>query len=123
MDWTRRGAGAKTMDLVSGYQEFVKSVVDATGWPDTILHIHAGLGIFLCAHLLFRRSRSLMFPLFVTLLMELGNETLDWLYYGSPRWSDTLPDILHTMFWPVMLTFVLRAAAPFRVERRRMARS
>lgn len=73
---------------------------------DTILHIHAGLAIFMAARLTFGRYRTPLLAWLVVALVEAANEIVDRVSYGSWRSANTTSDVLQTMFWPTMLTLV-----------------
>jgi hypothetical protein len=95
------------MYLADLYVRFIAWIGDGTGAPDTILHIHAGMAILLVARVITGRSLSTPIPLACVYIAEFTNEVLDRIGHG--HWtSDTLSDILHTVFWPTVLFVALR---------------
>jgi hypothetical protein len=99
------------------YHRFIIWIGDGTGLPDTILHIHAGLAVLMLARVATRRSLGSFVPLSFVVAAEAANELLDRLHYGSWRWPDTSNDIVHTLFWPLVICLGVR----FRPMLRRFA--
>jgi hypothetical protein len=91
------------MDLAHLHHQLVDAVRHASGMPDPLLHLHAGMAIFLGASLFSRRSIGGALPLAVVWTAELANELLNRQTYGSWRWSDTSGDLLNTLLWPSLL--------------------
>ncbi|HKT86450.1 MAG TPA: hypothetical protein VJQ77_10235 [Novosphingobium sp.] len=93
------------------FPEFYHSIIiwigDGTGLPDSILHIHAGLAVFLLMRLASGRSLGTFIPFAFVLLAEAANEVLDFLSYGW-RPTDTYLDIANTLFWPFVLSLAVR---------------
>jgi hypothetical protein len=58
------------------------------------------MAIYLLSQLMLGERRGSMVSLMTVLAIELGNEVMNRLYWGSWRWSDTLGDIGTTLFWP-----------------------
>lgn len=52
--------------------------------------------------------RGSWIPVIAVLSLELMNEMMDLLYYGSWRLDDTGLDVVSTMFWPIGLVMVSR---------------
>lgn len=90
------------------YQRFVNWIGEGTGLPDTVLHIHAGLAVLMIARVVSGRSLGSFVPWLVVVVAELGNEVMDRLTYGSWRWSDTINDVVHTLFWPTVICLGVR---------------
>ena len=93
------------------YHSLTERILAASGMSDKILHVHLGLALFCLFTLLFPR-RSSWYPLLCVLLLELGNEVMDRLFFGTWRWSDTLPDAANTLVWPFLLTIVFYLKSP-----------
>lgn len=91
------------MDIPALYASMIRAIGDGTGMADSLLHVHAGMAVLLCARFLTGYRLSTPVPLAVVALAELGNELLDRLYWGSWRWPDTTLDVINTLFWPTML--------------------
>jgi hypothetical protein len=90
------------------YHRFIIWIGDGTGLPDTVLHIHAGLAVLMLARIVTRRSLGSFIPLSFVVAAEAANELLDRLHYGSWRWPDTASDIVHTLFWPLVICLGVR---------------
>lgn len=90
------------------YHKFIDWIGDGTGLPDTILHIHAGMAVLLVARVVTRRSLGTLVPLSVVVAAEAANEILDRLHWGSWRWSDTIGDVVNTLFWPTVICLAVR---------------
>lgn len=90
------------------YQEWSQWIGDGTGLPDTILHLHAGMAVFLIVRVLSGRSLGSWLPITMVLIAALGKEVADRIVYESWRWYDTPYDVLATMFWPTLLWLGIR---------------
>lgn len=95
------------MRLPAYYHSWIMWIGDGTGLPDSILHIHAGLGVLLIVRIVSRRSLATFIPLAAVVVAELGNEAMDYLNYGL-RVSDTLSDLANTLFWPSVISLGVR---------------
>lgn len=69
----------------------------------SMLHVHCGLLIYVGTIFLLGERRGSWIPVTAVLSLELMNEVMDRLYYGSWRLDDTGLDVVSTMFWPVVL--------------------
>lgn len=87
------------MDIPALYASMIRAIGDGTGMADSLLHVHAGMAVLLCARFLTGYRLSTPVPLAVVALAELGNELLDRLHWGSWRWPDTTLDVINTLFW------------------------
>jgi hypothetical protein len=105
--------------LPSAYHTVIDWIGDGTGLSDAILHIHAGMAIFLAVRLVTGRSLASWAPISLVALAEAANEVLDRLHYGSWRWADTSADILNTLFWPTVIFTALRLRPVIDSARRR----
>ena len=93
--------------IVDAYAELVERIAAATGFPDALLHVHAGLLILVLARLFTRRPFASPVPLTVVAAAELINEILDRLHHG--RWMpDTTSDVINTLFWPLVIFAIER---------------
>ncbi|KKC24294.1 hypothetical protein WP12_20185 [Sphingomonas sp. SRS2] len=93
--------------MVESYIRLVDWIAVETGFEDKLLHVHAGLLIFLLAKLATRRSLSSPIPLACVCAGELINEIFDRMHHG--RWMpDTASDVVNTLFWPAMIFVLLR---------------
>jgi hypothetical protein len=96
------------LPAVQHYHAMTEGMLRATGSTDKALHVHIGLAIFCLSSLLLRRPLRSWVPISIVALAEVANEVADRLFWGSWRWSDTLPDVAYSLFWPVALLLVLR---------------
>jgi len=96
------------MDFPALYGALIAWIGDGTGASDTLLHVHAGLAVLFLARIVTRRSLATPVPFLVVCAAELANELMDYLSYGSWRWSDTALDVVNTLFWPFVLMVGLR---------------
>ena len=105
--------------LAAEYHRFIDWIGDGTGLPDTVLHIHAGLAVLVIARLATGRSFGSFVPFLAVVVAEGANEILDRINYGSWRWPDTRSDLIHTFFWPLVISLGvrLRPLLSDRVER------
>ena len=101
------------IELAHVYHRLIDYITVTTGMNDAILHIHAGLAIFLIAYCFSGRAYGAVPAFLIVVACELGNEAVDWLHLGWVDWPDTLSDIANTLFWPALLMVVLcfRASA------------
>ncbi len=86
-------------ELASRYSAFKRSLSALTGAQEDLLHVHAGLLIFVLASLVLRRKMRSPLPLSVVAFFAVANEVLD-------RPMEPWVDIANTIFWPAVL-FVL----------------
>lgn len=96
------------MELALLYKSLIDSIVAAAG-SAALLHVHAGLTIYLLTMLAVRRRGGGLIGVQMVAIAEAINETLDWMA-GSPRWSvaDTVSDVVLTLMWPIAITAVGR---------------
>lgn len=92
------------MDPVTLHHGLIEALVSASGLTHDQMHVHAGLAIYIGAQWLLRTRRASALALQMVLAAEILNEGAEALYYSDMRWSDTLWDVVLTMFWPVVLT-------------------
>ncbi len=94
------------MDMVQSYIEMTNALVETVGATHAMMHIHAGLALYLGAQLLMRTRRASIVALGLVTVVTLLHEVMDRLHYGDWRWADTSGDIVLTLFWPAAITFV-----------------
>ncbi|WP_058755016.1 hypothetical protein [Sphingomonas endophytica] len=94
------------MELVHLYKSMIDAIVAAAG-SAALLHVHAGMAIYLGTLAVVRNRRGGVVALQMVFAAEMANEAMDWLA-ASPQWtwSDTLSDIVLTLMWPVAITGV-----------------
>lgn len=93
--------------IAKAYIDLTNRIVDATGFSDQLLHVHAGLLLFVATKLVTKRSFASPVPLAVVATAALLNEVLDRLHHG--RWMpDTMSDLISTLFWPLVIFAIER---------------
>lgn len=88
------------MSIVEAYAQFTQFIVEVTGMSRPMLHMHAGMAIYLVTQFTLRDRRGSLIALVAVLQLELLNEIMNRLDKGSWHWNDTLGDIALTLFWP-----------------------
>ncbi|ODU68667.1 MULTISPECIES: hypothetical protein [unclassified Novosphingobium] len=91
------------MDFFSQYHELKEALVAAMGQSHALMHVHAGLAIYVLFQLVWGTRRGSVPALLCVFFFEAFNEVCDRLFYGSWRGGDTLRDVLLTMLWPSVL--------------------
>lgn len=95
------------MTFPERYHSLTLWIAGVTGLPDPVLHIHAGLAVLLVARFISGRPLGSFIPFLCVVLVEAGNEVLDYLASGW-RPADTASDIVNTLFWPFVLSLAVR---------------
>lgn len=94
------------MNIPEFYHSIILRIGEATGLPDSVLHIHAGLAVLLVARLVSGRALGTFIPFAFVVVAEAGNEILDYLACG---WApDTYEDIGYTLVWPFLISLAVR---------------
>lgn len=94
------------VDLGTRYAALKNGLAKVTGAQEDLLHVHAGLLIFVVAALILRRKMRSPGPLIVVVVFAAANELLDW-FAGEPALPlERYVDFANTVFWPAIL-FVL----------------
>lgn len=84
-------------------------LAETTGLPEAILHIHAGMIIFLVTALITRQPFDHPLPLLMVVILEGGNEFLDRIQLGNWNWPDTKSDLINTIAWPLAVFVAAQA--------------
>lgn len=97
---------------VSFVQALKLDIVGFTGLSKDALHIYVGLGVWLLAAALFRRSITTLRPwlavLVVACVIEGFDAFDDWVQLGRWRHMASLHDVVNTLFWPTVLALLAR---------------
>jgi len=96
------------MSVITLYHHIIEAIVRSCPAPDKFAHTYAGLCIWLAAAVVTRKSLGTWAPLAVVFVAEIGNEAMDWAYYGHLMVKDTLSDMAATWFWPVVIAAIFR---------------
>ena len=94
--------------LAIQYHETKQRFSHFTGASENLLHVHAGLLIFVVAALVLRRHMRSPYPLLCVLFFALANEGLDVLSGTPSKPLEPYIDIVNTVFWPLMLFLLAR---------------
>lgn len=105
------------MDLAVLYHRCAEWLVSTTRTTPELLHVDAGLALWLASALLLRRPLSSLGPLAVLMLAAAGNELMDRLFWG--RWERSTPvDLLNGCGWPLILCIALNVQEHLRARGR-----
>jgi hypothetical protein len=93
-------------------QSLKLDIVGLTGLSKDALHVYVGIGVWLLAAALLRRSISTLRPWLAVLLVACAIEGFDafddWVDLGRWRWRASLHDVVNTMLWPTVLALLAR---------------
>ncbi|WP_126172080.1 hypothetical protein [Altericroceibacterium xinjiangense] len=99
----------QTFSGLTAYYTQAKNVLsEETGITEDLLHVHAGLLIFVLSTLLLRRKMRSAIPLALVYFFAILNEGVDRLSYNAQTPMEPWLDILNTVFWPTFLFLVAR---------------
>lgn len=102
----RPDSNVKRMDIITSYYELTLAIETMTGMPNDMLHVHAGMLIYLLSQFMLGSRRGSWMALSIVLEAEVFNEMMNYFYHGSWRWADTSKDVVLTLFWPTMCVIV-----------------
>ncbi len=93
---------------ITAYRSAKDGLSSLTGAPEDLLHVHAGLLIFVLSALLLRKKMRSPVPLGLVLFFAILNEIADYLA-GAPQLPlEPYIDIVNTAFWPTVLFLLAR---------------
>ena len=95
------------LEFANLYSSAKTALAEWTGASEDLLHIHAGLLIFVLAALLLHRRMRSPWPLVLVILFAAGNEIVD---FTTPRQTplEWVADFINTVFWPTVLFLIAR---------------
>lgn len=94
--------------LVTSYRSAKQYLSTLTGASEDLLHVHAGLLIFVLAALILRKKMRSPVPLALVVFFATLNEVVDW-YSGTPQAPfEHYIDFANTVFWPAVLFLLAR---------------
>lgn len=97
------------LDRAAAYYSEAKRGIEAwTGASQELLHVHAGLIIFVLASLVLRRKFRSPIPLALVAVFAVLNELADWIDGPSVDVFEPYWDIANTVFWPCILFLLTR---------------
>lgn len=91
------------MDSIAQYHQLKDLLSNGLGISHHVLHIHAGLMIYVGTQLILGTRRASWVALVLVFGFEGANELLDWVFFGELRLNDTVSDIVATVLWPSIL--------------------
>lgn len=94
------------MELIDFYHAAKTQAASLSGQNFPLLHVHAGLLIYVVCQFAIRNRRGSWIALAIVAQAELLNEILDNFYFGGWRWADTISDVILTLMWPTLLVLV-----------------
>jgi lipoprotein signal peptidase len=94
--------------LIAGYGAAKAWLSAYTGASEDLLHIHAGLLIFVVAALVLKKKMRSPVPLALVVVFALLNEVIDYLAGGPQRTLEPYIDFANTVFWPTILFLAAR---------------
>lgn len=95
------------LKCVAAWYGDTKLAIEAwTGASQELLHVHAGLLIFVMAALVLHKKFRSPAPLALVAAFAVLNELVDWINGPSPDPFEPYWDVANTVFWPCVL-FVL----------------
>lgn len=97
---------------ISQFQQFKLNVIQLTDLSRDALHLYAGLIIFFMVALLHRRQLSSKLAIAAVVLVAFAAELFDArddiFIRGYWRVGASLPDIVNTVFWPLIIWLMAR---------------
>lgn len=97
--------------MIQDYLAWKAALGERTGMSESLIHVHAGLAIFVVTALLLKRRMRSWIPLAVVVTLALINELVD--YKNGARWdlASSSLDFFNTILWPTVLFLLARRAA------------
>ena len=94
--------------MIEKYLAWKATLSGQMGISESLLHLHAGLAIFVVTALLLRKRMRSWIPLAVVVVLAMVNEMIDYRY--SPGWDvgASLKDLANTIVWPLILFLLAR---------------
>lgn len=93
--------------LALHYSNTISFIEGLSGFPDSVLHIYAGLFILALTRVLTGWKISSMAPLAAVMLLEFANEASDYVSAGAFDATGTGSDVFHTLLIPTVLSSIL----------------
>lgn len=94
--------------LIAGYGTAKSWLSDYTGASEDLLHVHAGLLIFVVSALVLKKKMRSPVPLALVIAFALLNEVIDHLAGGPQGALEPYVDFANTVFWPTILFLAAR---------------
>jgi hypothetical protein len=94
---------AAALEVCQQYKLLTDRVVELAGGADKLVHLNVGLILWVAAALILRRPLRSFIPLLFVILIQIGNEIIDYAVRQSWTLEDMLLDTLATIGWPMLL--------------------
>lgn len=94
--------------MIQDYLAWKTRLSGDMGISEALLHVHAGLAIFVVAAVILRRKSRSWIPLAIVVAVALGNELIDYAYSSGWKVETSVKDVINTIFWPAILSLVGR---------------
>ena len=89
--------------ILAHYAALKLELLRWSGFSDGMMHMQAGLLLFLATAVAARRPFGAMLPLAAVVAAAAANELADRLVHGSWRSANSAHDLLFTLLWPLLL--------------------
>ena len=97
----------------SAVQSIKLALVQAVGLSKDALHIYVGLIVFFVVAITLRRRPASYLPLVAVVVTAILGELVDMRddikSLGAWRWRASLHDLANTVFWPLVITLLVRS--------------
>lgn len=97
---------------ISFYQNLKLTIISIVDLSKDAIHIHIGLIVFFLVVVLWKKGHFEMIcvlpVLAIACLMEVFDLSDDLNSLGYMRWSASVHDIVNTVLWPVVFTFLAK---------------
>lgn len=103
-------------EFVTRYGDAKRQIGEYFGASEALIHVHAGMIIFVAAALLLRRRMASPWPMLVVAVLAISNEVIDTFGPTPASWTETLVDALNTSLWPLILFLLARRGKTVRTK-------
>lgn len=94
--------------MIQEYLAWKVALGETTGMSENLVHVHAGLAIFVVTALLLRKRMRSLIPLAVVIALAVLNEAVDYLYGIKWDYMSSGMDLINTILWPIVLFLLAR---------------
>ncbi|MDP1026694.1 hypothetical protein Q5H91_05690 [Sphingomonas sp. KR1UV-12] len=94
------------MNLADCYHSLIEAIIDAAGCSDKTLHVLVGTASFLFLAMIGPNRGRLPFAAAGLFVLEMMNESLDFVHAGALNPGDTFGDVMATFAVPVLIWII-----------------
>lgn len=94
--------------MIQEYLAWKVALGETTGMSENLVHVHAGLAIFVVTALLLRKRMRSWIPLAVVIALAVLNEAVDYFYGIKWDYMSSGMDLINTILWPIVLFLLAR---------------